>query len=927
MTDEFELQARRSKMAQFRKLQDSDPVRTAQLEVLLPQRQAQTVTGLEILERFWRSGDVVALRDELGQWCHGPGFAAYGGVNGQMFLNQLVSYSPDADALARLLGRCLRAPSDDEQARAFIRELAAHAESVKKGAHPAPRRSMFFLSFFWSLQDGENWPCFWPSAEAMTRQLGWLPPIDEYGDLYIAFRSLVLELGEAQLNELALFWVSEQKVFTGLDPSIIERCRVNVEVASTMVDDSYRDAMVETRAASNARAIIGELALAGQALADQVAEALGRSVKVETPSLFWARKYYRGDGWVRWGVTDEGGSPPASLRLWVTPSGIFIGLHPGWYRNGWYSEARRAVADVIPSSCAVFPVRSDDNRVDPEPDDRWEGEFLLGVHSRHVASNPSQLARQVVGLAADLQPALDRLVAQFGGRVGKAAQPANDPMRARVQQFIEQRPYPSDKDDNAKADRAMMAAQLAPDEVTVMDLVDLRRIYNSNRYANPGPQSVLNSTLRDATPAELQDYLERIHFLLWGEGDDADRIDELLDPNRKYIKGLGESVIMKLLSIVKPETYLPVFPYSGDFGKARFLKAFGLELPDPKLSPGRRQVAANGALRSRLDPLFPNDPWGQAQFMYWLVQQPSAEEVTTQTEADVLAALADELLVGREFIAEVVALLREKGQVVFYGPPGTGKTFVARALAKALAPDPTRRAIVQFHPSTSYEDFFEGFRPEESGGQLSYQLRKGPLALMAEKAEAAPGVAHVIVIDELNRANLPKVFGELLFLLEYRDEEVRTLYRPDDAFSLPENLYFIGTMNTADRSIALVDAALRRRFHFIPFFPDDGEMDGLLRRWLDRAKEPTWVADLVEMVNAELVAELGGPDLQIGPSYFMKKGIEDRLPAIWRYNIEPLIQDQLFGQGGKIKEFGWDAVRARFKNELPTVGVGGDDTA
>jgi 5-methylcytosine-specific restriction enzyme B len=93
-----------------------------------------------------------------------------------------------------------------------------------------------------------------------------------------------------------------------------------------------------------------------------------------------------------------------------------------------------------------------------------------------------------------------------------------------------------------------------------------------------------------------------------------------------------------------------------------------------------------------------------------------------------------------------------------------------------------------------------------------------------------------MVIDELNRANLPRVFGELLFLLEYRNESVRTLYRPEDAFELPSNLWFIGTMNTADRSIALVDAALRRRFHFIPFFPNHGPMEGLLERWLETTR-------------------------------------------------------------------------------------------
>lgn len=315
-----------------------------------------------------------------------------------------------------------------------------------------------------------------------------------------------------------------------------------------------------------------------------------------------------------------------------------------------------------------------------------------------------------------------------------------------------------------------------------------------------------------------------------------------------------------------------------------------------------------------------------AQFLFWFAQRDTRPP---GDPSEVLAALAEDLLVDESFLTDVVALLREKGQVVFYGPPGTGKTFVARRLAEALAPDPSRRMIVQFHPSTSYEDFFEGYRPDTgSDGQLTYRLTPGPLALLAERAEQAPGVQHVMVIDEINRANLPRVLGELLYLLEYRQERIRTLYRPEDSFELPAtaDLLFIGTMNTADRSIALVDAALRRRFHFIPFFPHEGPMAGLLERWLEREGEPAWVGELLAMVNDELTTDLGGPHLQIGPSHFMRTGLtETVVRRIWEYSIFPTIEDQLFGEPARIAKYRFDKVLARYRQRAEPQGADGPD--
>ncbi|MDE0606091.1 MAG: AAA family ATPase [Acidimicrobiaceae bacterium] len=297
-------------------------------------------------------------------------------------------------------------------------------------------------------------------------------------------------------------------------------------------------------------------------------------------------------------------------------------------------------------------------------------------------------------------------------------------------------------------------------------------------------------------------------------------------------------------------------------------------------------------------------------------RNPPPEDSTgaDQTRSDRLEDAAEELLCKVSFLEEIVGLLKDKGQVILYGPPGTGKTYLAQKLAEALAPEEQARSLVQFHPAYSYEDFFEGYRPVTDGDQqMTYQLTPGPLAKLAEHAEDHPEQQHVMVIDEINRANLPRVLGELLFLLEYRDKSMAVMHRPDDSFKLPKNLWFIGTMNTADRSIALIDAAMRRRFHFVPFLPEDGPMAGLLRRWTDEnAPEQDWVVGLVSDVNKELSKELGGDHLQLGPSHFMKDDLdEEGFKRVWKYNIEPFIEDQLFGNRDKIDSFRSDAVLRR----------------
>jgi 5-methylcytosine-specific restriction protein B len=272
-----------------------------------------------------------------------------------------------------------------------------------------------------------------------------------------------------------------------------------------------------------------------------------------------------------------------------------------------------------------------------------------------------------------------------------------------------------------------------------------------------------------------------------------------------------------------------------------------------------------------------------------------------------LAPLAEELLLDEEELNEIAQLLESKRQLVFYGPPGTGKTFVARRLALALVGDPSRVRLVQFHPSYAYEDFVEGYRPRLIDGQATFELVPGPLRRMAKLASDDPAHLHVLIIDEMNRGNVAKVLGELYFLLEYRDEAIELQYSAEP-FAMPHNLRIIGTMNTADRSIALLDAALRRRFGFIPFFPDRPPIAGLLRRWLERhVGEMAWVADVVDLANQRLADRNGA----IGPSFFLVAGLDEaRLGLIWKHEILPYLEDQFYDDPARLADFDLDRLKA-----------------
>ncbi len=268
----------------------------------------------------------------------------------------------------------------------------------------------------------------------------------------------------------------------------------------------------------------------------------------------------------------------------------------------------------------------------------------------------------------------------------------------------------------------------------------------------------------------------------------------------------------------------------------------------------------------------------------------------------------EEVYLSEDDYVKLLTILDNKKNIIIQGAPGVGKTFLAKRLAYSIIGEKNteRVMMVQFHQSYSYEDFVMGFRPSENG----FKLVHGSFYKFCKLAEKDSDNEYFFIIDEINRGNLSKIFGELFMMIEKdkrgEKNKIQLLYS-DESFSIPKNLNIIGLMNTADRSIAMIDFALRRRFSFFdlkPGFDSDG-----FKSYQDNIEDAGFdkLIDIMKELNLEILEDESlGEGFRIGHSYLCNiepEEVDEKMYFIVEYELIPLLKEYWFDEPGKVEKW------------------------
>lgn len=296
---------------------------------------------------------------------------------------------------------------------------------------------------------------------------------------------------------------------------------------------------------------------------------------------------------------------------------------------------------------------------------------------------------------------------------------------------------------------------------------------------------------------------------------------------------------------------------------------------------------------------------GEYDFILDMIREENPVAPEASIDAYTKSDFLDEVYMTEKRYENLVAVLRNKKNIILQGAPGVGKTFAARRLAWSMMgeKDDSRIEFVQFHQNYSYEDFMMGYKPVEDGFELKY----GIFYRFCQKAANQPDKEFFFIIDEINRGNMSKIFGELLMLIEkdYRGTKATLAYN-GLSFSVPKNLYIIGMMNTADRSLAMIDYALRRRFSFFEVEPGF-DSEGFIQYQNDLNNETlNELVNKVKDLNREIALDKSlGKGFCIGHSYFCGRDVctEEWLHSIVDYDILPMLSEYWFDDANKLQRW------------------------